>query len=152
MNGPVGGVNVPSSLPNVSQTSEDLVLDTLQSKPEQRFENMKETFQKLSPDEAKMVFDRLTQANPQDVLSTQFQKAFQTKESDQLLKVLSSKFQNTEPAPNMMQGPAQKADPKGGASLRNELSFQGNVLQAQMQGQLPVTVADVAKGAEKILE
>lgn len=152
MNDPVGGVNVTSSMPNVAQTKEDLILDTLQSKPEQRFENMKETFQDLSPVDAKMVFDRLTQANPKDVLSTQFQKAFQTKESDQLLKVLSSKFQNAEPAPNMMQGPAQKADPRGGAALRNELSFQGNVLQAQMQGQLPVTVADVSKGAEKILE
>ena len=152
MNGPVGGVNVPGSLPNVAQTNEDQILDTLQSKPEQRFENMKETFQNLAPDDAKMVFDRLTQANPKDVLSTQFQKAFQTKESDQLLKVLSSKFQNAEPAPNMMQGPAQKADPRIGGALRNELSFQGNVLQAQMQGQLPVTVADVSKGAEKILE
>jgi hypothetical protein len=152
MNGPIGGVSVPGSTPNVAQTNEDLILDTLQSKAEQRFENMKETFQNLSPDDAKMVFDRLTQANSKDVLSTQFQKAFHTKESDQLLKVLSSKFQNAEPAPNMEQGPAQKADPRGGGALRNELSFQGNVLQAQMQGQLPVTVADVSKGAEKILE
>jgi len=46
----------------------------------------------------------------------------------------------------------RKMEGKGSSALRSDLALQGSILQAQVQGQLPTGIADIQKGAEKILD
>src|SRR5262245_40864595 len=131
--------NSKSNAPQVRKPEEDIMYYMKYGSDDaQRFEGVKEEFQKLSPAEAKTMLARLNGNNPKDELAKQFKTSFKPDAAKELKQVLTARFN-----PGSLVSADMKKPPKPSTTDANakkaDLNAAGSTQQAKIQAQLKPT-------------